>query len=192
MVELFDAGGTVPFVVRYRSYCTGQLSPAQVFAFYRSYVAFTAMVKSRDTKMEKLRSTGKLSHDLLRRFELCLNTAELEDLWAPFKQSRENKATRLMSVPGMSPLVRGILDGTVTHFNAIGLPAGTKENFQDAVVHLLADHFAHKPENVHMSQQVFDTRCMSVTVTWSEQLRSDRNECVNRSASTLKSHQVDS
>ncbi len=93
-LELFDEGGTVPFVARYRKERTGGLDEVQLRQISEENRRLKDLDQRRDSILEAIKSQGKLDSKLLQRLNNCASKTELEDLYAPFKKRRKTRADK--------------------------------------------------------------------------------------------------
>src|SRR4051812_41165371 len=92
-IELFDEGGTVPFIARYRKEATGNLDEVQIRAIEEKLAYFRELADRKETILSSIQEQGKLTDELKNRIEGTLDKSELEDLYLPCKPKRRTKAT---------------------------------------------------------------------------------------------------
>ena len=102
-IELFDEGGTVPFIARYRKEATGNLDEVQIRAIEEKLAYFRELVDRKETILASIQEQGKLSDELKVRIQATLDKSELEDLYLPYKPKRRTKAT-IAREKGLQPL----------------------------------------------------------------------------------------
>ena len=102
-IELFDEGGTVPFIARYRKEATGNLDEVQIRAIEEKLAYFRDLADRKDTILASIQEQGKLTDDLRARIEATLDKSELEDLYLPYRPKRRTKAT-IAREKGLLPL----------------------------------------------------------------------------------------
>ncbi len=102
-IDLLDAGGTVPFIARYRKEATANLDEVAIGAIQEKLAYFRELEERRKTVLNSISEQGKLTDDLRLRIELSLDKTELEDLYLPFKPKRRTKAT-MARERGLQPL----------------------------------------------------------------------------------------
>lgn len=100
---LFDEGSTIPFISRYRKERTGGLDDVEVAEVRHWKDVFDEMEKRKTTVLETISAAGKLTDDLRRRIEDCVDTRELEDLYLPYRPKRRTRAT-VAKEAGLEPL----------------------------------------------------------------------------------------
>jgi len=102
-IALLADGATIPFIARYRKEVTGNLDEKQIRAIEDKYHYFTDMMERRETVLNTIREQGKLTPELEQRIMDCMDKAELEDLYLPYKPKRRTKAM-IAKERGLEPL----------------------------------------------------------------------------------------
>src|SRR3984885_2185291 len=105
VIELLDAGGTVPFIARYRKEATGNLDEVQIRDIEEKLAYFRELEGRRATILSSISEQGKLTDELKARIEATLDKSELEDLYLPYKPKRRTKAT-IAREKGLEPLAQ--------------------------------------------------------------------------------------
>src|ERR1700740_1179883 len=105
VIELLDAGGTVPFIARYRKEATGNLDEVQIRNIEEKLLYFRELEDRRATIISSIAEQGKLTDDLKARIEATVEKSELEDLYLPYKPKRRTKAT-IAREKGLEPLAQ--------------------------------------------------------------------------------------
>lgn len=108
VIELLDAGATIPFISRYRKEATGNLNEVQVAAVSDLYEKLKELQKRKETILKTIESQGKLTNDLRRRIETSWDATEIEDIYMPFKPRRRTRA-QVAREQGLEPLAKLIL-----------------------------------------------------------------------------------
>lgn len=102
-VELFEEGSTIPFVSRYRKERTGGLDEVQVTEIKHYYQKFEELEKRKSAVIKSIDEQEKLTEELKREIELCLDSNKLEDIYLPYKPKRRTKAS-IAKERGLEPL----------------------------------------------------------------------------------------
>src|SRR3954453_7679111 len=102
-IELFNEGGTVPFIARYRKEVTGNLDEVQIRAIEEKLAYFRELISRKETILASIAEQGKLTDELKTRIEQTLDKSELEDLYLPYKPKRRTKAM-IAREKGLEPL----------------------------------------------------------------------------------------
>src|SRR6266446_5413837 len=108
-IGLFDEGGTVPFISRYRKEATGALDEIQIRAIQEKLEYFRELEDRRETVLSTIQEQGKLTAELRAKIESVLEKNELEDLYLPYKPKRRTKAS-IAREKGLEPLAQYLWD----------------------------------------------------------------------------------
>ncbi|HEU4408991.1 MAG TPA: Tex family protein [Polyangiaceae bacterium] len=100
---LLADGATVPFIARYRKEATGGLDEVQVRAIEEKRAYHLELDERRRTVLAEIGRQGKLTPELEAKVRACVNKAELEDLYLPYKPKRRTRAT-IARERGLGPL----------------------------------------------------------------------------------------
>ena len=106
---LFDEGGTVPFIARYRKEQTGNLDETVLRDLSHRRRYGQELDERRETVLASIREQGKLTPELEAKILETTNKTELEDLYLPFKPKRETRASKAREA-GLDPLARRLID----------------------------------------------------------------------------------
>lgn len=107
IIALQEEGATIPFIARYRKEATGNMDEVQIAAVIEQVKYFTELAKRKETIVKTIEEAGKLTPELKKRIEDCVEATELEDIYLPYKPKRKTKATAAIE-KGLEPLA-GIL-----------------------------------------------------------------------------------
>ncbi|HEU0122763.1 MAG TPA: Tex family protein [Bryobacteraceae bacterium] len=102
-IALFDEGGTVPFIARYRKEATGNLDEVKILAIQEKLEYHRELEERKVTVLDSIKEQGKLTPELQTRIEKTLDKSELEDLYLPYKPKRKTKAS-VAREKGLEPL----------------------------------------------------------------------------------------
>ncbi|MEJ6736288.1 MAG: Tex family protein [Flavobacteriales bacterium] len=103
VLELFTAGGTVPFVARYRKEATGNLDEVQLINIKDRQAYWDGFIKRRESILQAINTLGKLTPELKSKIESVMVLTELEDLYLPYKQKHKSKGEKAIE-QGLKPL----------------------------------------------------------------------------------------
>jgi len=103
VLELFAAGGTIPFVARYRKEATGNLDEVQLIKINDRQAYWEGFFKRKESILKEIAAQGKLTPELEVKIKAVLVLTELEDLYLPFKQKRKSKGEKAIE-QGLKPL----------------------------------------------------------------------------------------
>ena len=105
IIQLLDEGNTIPFIARYRKEMTKGASDEQLRDFYQLY-SYTKNLEARKQDVIRLIEEKGLMTDELRLQILSAETlARVEDLYRPFKEKKNTKAT-IAKAKGLEPLAQ--------------------------------------------------------------------------------------
>ncbi len=108
VVELLDAGNTVPFITRYRKDQTGGLDEEQIRQIESRLIKIRLLTERKQTILRSIESQGKLTPELAAEIEAADSTKRLEDLYLPFKPKKQTLAT-VARERGLEPLADEVL-----------------------------------------------------------------------------------
>jgi protein Tex len=92
-LELFAEGATVPFIARYRKERTGEMNEVQLRDLLDRYTYLTELEERKAAILKSIAEQGKLTEDLQKAIDACLQKNELEDLYLPYRPKRRTRAT---------------------------------------------------------------------------------------------------
>ena len=101
--DMFAQGDTIPFISRYRKEKTGGMDDSEVAELKHWVDVFAEMEKRKETVLKTISDAGALTDELRSRIENCVVSAELEDLYLPFRPKRRTRATAAREL-GLEPL----------------------------------------------------------------------------------------
>ena len=153
-LALLEAGGTVPFIARYRKEATGNLDEVAIGAIQERLAYFRELEERRATVLHSIQEQGKLTPELKHRVEAALDKSVLEDLYLPYKPKRRTKAT-IAREKGLQPLANylwaqaatGVTlnDYALTFVNA-EREVGSSEEALEGARHILAEQISETAE----------------------------------------------
>ncbi len=111
-IELFSEGSTIPFVSRYRKERTGGLDEVQVTEIKHYFQKFEELEKRKLAVIKSIEEQDKLTNDLKKEIESCLDPNKLEDIYLPYKPKRRTKAS-IAKEKGLEPLAERIFKQTI-------------------------------------------------------------------------------
>src|SRR3569623_106896 len=89
VVDLLDAGNTVPFITRYRKDQTGGMDEEQIRAVQERVVRQRLYLDRKQTILRSIESQGKLTPELAAAIEGAETITRLEDLYLPYKPKQQ-------------------------------------------------------------------------------------------------------
>lgn len=122
VIELLDAGNTVPFITRYRKDHTGGMDEEQIREIQERLNRLRMLAERKQTILRSIESQGKLTPELAAAIEGADSTKRLEDLYLPYKPKKQTLAT-VARERGLEPLAQEIWDGAESVANLEGRAA---------------------------------------------------------------------
>ena len=108
VIELLDAGNTVPFIARYRKEATGSLDD-QLLRELTERLEYLRSLDKRRMEIEKsLAEQQVLTDELRAALAAAATLAELEDIYRPFRPRRRTRAT-IARERGLDGLAQALL-----------------------------------------------------------------------------------
>jgi protein Tex len=105
ILDLHNEGSTIPFIARYRKEATGNLDEVVIANVIDQIKYFNELEKRKETIVKTIEEVGKMTPELKKRIEDCINATELEDIYLPYKPKRKTKATVAIE-KGLEPLAK--------------------------------------------------------------------------------------
>jgi len=103
VIDLLDAGNTIPFIARYRKEATGSLDD-QLLRELSDRLEYLRSLEKRRLEIEKsLTDLNVLTDELKQKLQCAVTLSELEDLYRPFRPKRRTRAT-IAKEKGLEPL----------------------------------------------------------------------------------------
>ncbi|MFT5837111.1 MAG: hypothetical protein ACI9ZV_000615, partial [Candidatus Azotimanducaceae bacterium] len=114
---LFAAGGTVPFIARYRKEQTGELDEVQITSIRDRLQQLADLASRRDSIKKSLEERSLLTDELSTKIEEAQTLSKLEDIYLPFRPKRRTKAM-IARERGLEPLATHIFENQNTRDTA--------------------------------------------------------------------------
>ncbi len=108
-IELIGEGATVPFISRYRKERTGGLDEAQVGEIKHYHAKFEEMEKRKESILETISAAGKMTPELQKQIDECVDSVQLEDIYLPYRPKRRTRAS-IAKEKGLEPLASAIFE----------------------------------------------------------------------------------
>ena len=98
--DLLEAGGTVPFIARYRKEMTGSLDEVAIASIRDRLVQLLELDQRRTSILQSLEERKLLTEDLLSRIGTAETMTSLEDIYLPFRPKKRTRATIAKATDG--------------------------------------------------------------------------------------------
>lgn len=102
-LDLFNEGGTIPFIARYRKDATGSLDEDQLRAIEQTWSYQNKLAERKESICSLLEEKKLLNPELKKAIEQAETLASLEEVYRPYKEKRKTKATEAIA-NGYGPL----------------------------------------------------------------------------------------
>ncbi|MEJ5343226.1 MAG: Tex-like N-terminal domain-containing protein, partial [Thermogutta sp.] len=154
VVELLDAGNTIPFITRYRKDQTGGLDEEQIRTIATRVKKLRQLAERKQTILRAIESQNKLTPELAKKILAANSLRRLEDLYLPFRPKKRTLAT-VARERGLGHLAEEILtaDPICADLDKRAAdyvdPEKKVLNIADALLgagHILAEMFSEKTE----------------------------------------------
>ena len=103
ILSLMKEGSTVPFIARYRKEMTGGATDEQLRDFDEIYTNIKKMIDRRDEIIKLLKEKELFDEKLQTQLSNAKTITELEDIYRPFKEKKNTKASIALK-QGLEPL----------------------------------------------------------------------------------------
>ncbi|MCR5706503.1 MAG: RNA-binding transcriptional accessory protein, partial [Acholeplasmatales bacterium] len=104
-LKLLEDGATVPFIARYRKEMTHGLDENQIRAISDAYSYTVDLKKRKDDVKRLINEKGLLTDELAGRIDMCKKLVEVEDIYRPYKEKKQTKATKAIAL-GLEALAK--------------------------------------------------------------------------------------
>ena len=108
VVDLLDAGNTIPFIARYRKEAHGSMDDQALRQLEERLGYLRNLQARRDEVKAAIEAQEKLTPELAAAIDGAKTLAEVEDLYRPYKPKRRTRAT-IAREKGLEPLAEEIL-----------------------------------------------------------------------------------
>ncbi|MDR0395390.1 MAG: RNA-binding transcriptional accessory protein [Tannerella sp.] len=107
-LSLLSGGATIPFISRYRKEQTGGLDEVKISDIADEYKRLTELEKRKATIIATIEEQGRMTEELRNKIEHTRLSAELEDLYLPYKPKRRTRA-QIAREKGLEPLAKIVM-----------------------------------------------------------------------------------
>ncbi|HVW37614.1 MAG TPA: Tex-like N-terminal domain-containing protein, partial [Pirellulales bacterium] len=154
VVDLLDAGNTVPFITRYRKDQTGGMDEEQIREVQSRVLKLRLLAERKQTILRSIDSQGKLTAELAAEIAAADTPRRLEDLYLPYKPRKQTLAT-IARDRGLEPLADEILkaspacadlDARAADFISVDRKVATAADALLGAGHILAEWFSERAD----------------------------------------------
>ena len=154
VLELLDAGNTIPFVARYRRYQTGGLDEEAIRRIQQGVARARQLADRKQTVLRTIQGQGKLTPELEAAVAAAESPKQLEDFYLPYKPRRLSLA-EVARQRRLEPLAREILvadqaatdlDKRAADFIDAEAEVPTAADVLLGVGHIIADDFSERAD----------------------------------------------
>ena len=107
-VQLLEEGSTVPFISRYRKEATGNLNEVEIAEIKHFQLLFEELEKRKAAVLKSIKEQQKLTPELEKEIEECVQMQQLEDIYLPYRPKRKTRAS-IAKERGFEPLAEMML-----------------------------------------------------------------------------------
>ena len=107
-VQLLEEGSTVPFISRYRKEATGNLNEVEIAEIKHFQLLFEELEKRKAAVLKSIKEQQKLTPELEKEVEECVQLQQLEDIYLPYRPKRKTRAS-IAKERGFEPLAERML-----------------------------------------------------------------------------------
>ncbi len=108
VIELLEAGNTIPFITRYRRDVTGGLDEEQIRRIQSRLISLRLLAERKQTILRSIENQGRLTPELEKAILEAKSPSRLEDVYLPYKPKKQTLATLARS-RGLQKLADEIL-----------------------------------------------------------------------------------
>ncbi|MBR7173271.1 MAG: RNA-binding transcriptional accessory protein, partial [Clostridia bacterium] len=108
VIELLDAGNTIPFIARYRKEATGSLDDQVLREVSERLEYLRNLDKRREEISKALTEQGVMTEELGEAIAGAATLSELEDIYRPYRPKRRTRAT-IAKERGLEPLANWLM-----------------------------------------------------------------------------------
>ncbi len=142
-IQLLNEACTIPFISRYRKERTGNLDEVQIGDIVKFKEQFEALEKRKKTILNVLKEQDVLTPELEQKIEAIQDVTTLEDLYLPYKKSRQTKAETARK-NGLEPLAKIIMSQNTNDIESIAFKhiketVSSVEEALDGARHIIAE-----------------------------------------------------
>jgi len=149
ILKLLDDGSTIPFIARYRKEMTGGADDEVLREFEGIYISSKNLLEKKEDILRLIQERATLTDALKRSIEEADTLLALEDIFRPFKEKKNTRATVAMA-NGLTPLANTLQSARLSkiEFEKEAKKFAKKISVEDAIkgaMDILAERYADLP-----------------------------------------------
>ncbi|UZQ85575.1 RNA-binding transcriptional accessory protein [Thermoclostridium stercorarium] len=113
VINLIEAGNTIPFIARYRKEMTGSLNDQVLREFNERYSYLKNLEARKKDVYRLIEEQGKMTDEIAASIEGAMILQEIEDIYRPFRPKRRTRAM-IAKEKGLEPLASLMMLGNIT------------------------------------------------------------------------------
>ena len=150
LIELIDAGNTIPFIARYRKEEHGSLDDQTIRTVYERLQYLRNLDTRKAEVRELIEGTGNLTPEIEKSLTNAATLAEIDDIYRPFRPKRKTRAG-MAKERGLEPLAKKILvqekgvdpmriaEGYVNAEKGVNTPEDALNGAKDIIAETISD-----------------------------------------------------
>lgn len=108
VIELIDAGNTIPFIARYRKEAHGSLDDQTLREISERLEYLRSLEKRREEVAAQITESENMTDEISAALSAAATLSEIEDIYRPFRPKRKTRAS-MAKAKGLEPLADAIL-----------------------------------------------------------------------------------
>ena len=108
LIELIDAGNTIPFIARYRKEEHGSLDDQTIRSVFERLEYLRGLDSRREEVRGLIENAGSLTDEIAAALGKAATLAEIDDIYRPYRPKRKTRAS-VAKARGLEPLAQKIL-----------------------------------------------------------------------------------
>ncbi len=121
VLELLSEGSTIPFIARYRKEVTGGLDEDKIRDISKNYEYAVKLEQRKEDVIRLIDEKGLLTKELENAIKSATKLTDVEDIYLPFKEKKETKATPAIKA-GLEPLAKSIIQDSKLSLSELAKP----------------------------------------------------------------------
>ncbi|MDR2867826.1 MAG: S1 RNA-binding domain-containing protein [Acholeplasmatales bacterium] len=168
VLKLLEEGGTIPFIARYRKEVTGGLDENIIQEIKKDYDYEANLLARKEAVINLIDEKGLLTEELRNSILAATKLVEVEDLYRPFKEKKQTKATDAIA-RGLEPLAKWMLTFPHTSLD------------EEAKKYVTGELEDHKKEVLSVADAITGAKyIISEMISDVAQYRKDLRELINK------------